>query len=128
MTAKTRATLKQQFATGDVPTGSDYVDLIDSFVNITDTTAQAIASEAVFTTVSGATGRFSSAVAIGTAAAAGAGLTVQSSDEASALKFDTPTTAIASGGGGGAVPTSAAGYLIVMVSGVSRRIPYFSHK
>jgi hypothetical protein len=128
MTAKSRATLKQQFATGDVPTGADYADLIDSFFNIIDTTAQSVVSEMVFTTVSGATGRFSSAVAIGTAAAAGAGLTVQSSDQASALKFDTPTTAIASGGGGGAVPTSAAGFLIAVVSGVASFIPYFRHK
>ena len=128
MTAKSRATLKQQFATGDVPTGSDYVDLIDSFLNLVDTTAQTVTSEQVIATVSGTTGRFSSAVAIGTAAAAGAGLTVQSSDQASALKFDTPTTAIASGGGGGAVPASAAGFLIVMVSGISRRIPYFHQK
>jgi len=128
MTAKSRATLKNQFATGDVPTGSDYVDLIDSFANLVDTTAQTVTSEFVFGTVSAATGRFTSAVAIGTAAAAGAGLTVQSSNQASALKFDTPTTAIASGGAGGAVPASAAGFLIAMVSGIAAFIPYFRHK
>lgn len=123
MTAKSRATLKAQFATGDVPAGSDYADLIDSCLNLVDTTAQTAAAQ-----ITGTTGAFATAVAIGTAAAAGSGLTVVATSETAALKFETPTTAIASGGAGGAVPTSAAGYLIVNVNGTQRRIPYFNVK
>ena len=128
MTAKSRTALKQQFATGDVPTGTDFVDLIDSFVSMVDTTAQAITSEVVLGAVSASTGKFVTAVAIGTAAAGGVGLTVQSTDEAAAIKLDTPTTAIASGGGGGATPVSAAGFLIVRINGVQRRIAFYNHK
>lgn len=58
MTTQTRATLKGNFEDGDVPSGSNYTDLIDSFVSLSDTTAQTIASDLVvngditFTTVS----------------------------------------------------------------------------
>lgn len=45
MTAKTRAVLKTAFETGDTPDGNDYGDMIDSFVNVTDSTAQAIQSD-----------------------------------------------------------------------------------
>ena len=44
MAAKSRANLRALFETGDVPDGDDFGDLIDSFVNITDTSAQAVAS------------------------------------------------------------------------------------
>lgn len=44
MTAQTRSTLKAVFEDGDVPQGSDYTDLIDSFLSLTNTTAQAITS------------------------------------------------------------------------------------
>lgn len=42
MAIKSRATLKQSFENGDVPTGSDYEDLIDSFLNLADTSAQTV--------------------------------------------------------------------------------------
>lgn len=45
MTAQTRAVLKGEFEDGDTPAGSNYEDLIDSFVSISDTTAQSIASD-----------------------------------------------------------------------------------
>jgi hypothetical protein len=45
MTAKNRTTLKTQFQTGDTPTGSDFDDLIDSTLNVADTTAQTINSD-----------------------------------------------------------------------------------
>ena len=44
MTAQTRAVNKSRFENGDKPQGSDFADLIDSFVAIADTTAQAIQS------------------------------------------------------------------------------------
>lgn len=44
MAAKSRANLRAAFETGDVPDGDDFGDLIDSFVNITDTSAQSVAS------------------------------------------------------------------------------------
>ncbi len=40
MTAQTRTTLKANFEDGDVPTGSNYADMIDSFVSLVDATAQ----------------------------------------------------------------------------------------
>lgn len=51
MTARTRAALKLLFETDDVPTAVQYGDLIDSCVNLVDTTAQSLASNV---TVSGA--------------------------------------------------------------------------
>ena len=44
MTAKSRVNLKAAFETGDVPDGDDFSDLIDSALNITDASAQALAS------------------------------------------------------------------------------------
>lgn len=48
MTAQNRTTLKAAFETGDVPTGSDYADLIDSSLNLVETSAQSIASPVTF--------------------------------------------------------------------------------
>lgn len=45
MTAQSRTVLVGRYENGDVPQGSDYVDLIDSFVSLTDTTAQSVASQ-----------------------------------------------------------------------------------
>lgn len=47
MTAKNRTTLKTQFQTGDTPTGADFDDLIDSTLNLVDTTAQDVNSDLV---------------------------------------------------------------------------------
>lgn len=44
MTAQTTTVNKAAFEQGDRPQGSNYADLIDSFINIVDTTAQSIAS------------------------------------------------------------------------------------
>ena len=49
MTQQTRATLKGVFEQGDVPQGSDYEDLIDSFVSLADTTAQTVTSDLTIT-------------------------------------------------------------------------------
>jgi len=45
MTAQTRAVLKALYEDGDKPTGSNYSDLMDSFVSIADTTVQTITSD-----------------------------------------------------------------------------------
>ncbi len=47
MTAQTKETLKTVFEQGDKPQGSDYVNLIDSSLNLADTTAQTITSNVV---------------------------------------------------------------------------------
>ena len=44
MTTFSRTSLKSFFETGDVPSGSDYANLIDSCLNLVDTSAQTIAS------------------------------------------------------------------------------------
>ena len=44
MTAQTTTVNKAAFEQGDRPQGSDYVNLIDSFINTVDTTAQSITS------------------------------------------------------------------------------------
>ena len=44
MSEQDRATLKQAFATGQSPTGSDFANLIDSFLNLAETSAQTVNS------------------------------------------------------------------------------------
>lgn len=44
MAEKSRANLKAAFETGDRPDGDDFADLIDSSVNVTNTSAQSLAS------------------------------------------------------------------------------------
>ena len=53
MTAQTRTINKSRFEQGDTPKGSDYVDLIDSYLSLADTTAQSLSSPL---TMSGALG------------------------------------------------------------------------
>lgn len=48
MTITSRVSLKNSFETGDKPNGSDYENWIDSFVHLTDTSAQSIASPVTF--------------------------------------------------------------------------------
>ena len=48
MAIKSRVTLRATFETGDKPGGSNYADWIDSFVHLTDTSAQAISSPVTF--------------------------------------------------------------------------------
>ena len=55
MTAKSRANLKAAFQSGDTPDGDDFADLIDSFANITDTTAQSIAGNLTVESLTGTT-------------------------------------------------------------------------
>lgn len=48
MTAQNRTTNKAKFENGDKPQGSDYVDLIDSFLSLADSSAQSVASHVTF--------------------------------------------------------------------------------
>lgn len=45
MTSQTRAVNQARFEEGDVPHGTDFADLIDSFVSLADTAAQTVASD-----------------------------------------------------------------------------------
>lgn len=63
MTTYNRATLKTFFETNDVPTGTDYANLIDSCLNIVETGVQSIAgpinpTEVIAPRVSAANGNF----------------------------------------------------------------------
>ncbi len=49
MTALSRASLKTFFENGDIPQGSDFANLIDSCMNVVDTSAQSLASPLVVT-------------------------------------------------------------------------------
>ena len=55
MTIQTRSTLKGVFETGDTPDGTNYADLIDSALNLADTTAQSVSSPVTITGALGAT-------------------------------------------------------------------------
>ena len=55
MSAKSRVNLKAAFQTGDTPDGDDFADLIDSFANVTDTTAQVIAGNLSVESLTGTT-------------------------------------------------------------------------
>lgn len=63
MASQTRTVNKGRFENGDQPQASDYIDLIDSFVSLSDTTSQTLNSNLVVpvlgaTTVTAATGIF----------------------------------------------------------------------
>jgi hypothetical protein len=61
MSQRDKATLKALFQTGDAPTGSDFEDLIDSSLNLAETSVQTVAGQidysggATFATISAAT-------------------------------------------------------------------------
>lgn len=63
MTAQDRATLKSEFETGDVPDGTDYGNLIDSFLSLVDTSAQTVASPVTFSGSAAFTGTVTAATA-----------------------------------------------------------------
>ncbi len=68
MTSLNRVDLKAKFESGDAPQGSDYADLIDSFVNLAETTAQTLQGNLAFSgglsaaSITGGTGSFSGTV------------------------------------------------------------------
>ena len=155
MTAQSRTNLKSRFENGDTPQGTDYTDLIDSFVSLVDTTAQTLSSNLIVptliatevsaqtlnienisvsavgatrvdaTVVSGAT--VNGATIQGTNIGATAG-SAANFYIVSSLTLSVATTVAASAGGGGAVPTSADGFLTVTIGSDIRYIPYFKVK
>lgn len=75
MTAQTKATLRLVFETGDVPDGSNYTDMIDSAVNLAESTVQTMSGPLVVTVlgaseVSASTGKFGTVAASGGLSAA----------------------------------------------------------
>lgn len=162
MTAQNRSVLKGVFETGDVPDGDNYADLIDSFISLSDSTAQAITSNitvpAVTITgivsandvnassasiisisvsslhvtgvVSAATGNFTAVSADNLSASAAALGTLDATTvSAATITFNTISSAMATvaatGGTVDVVPTTAAGYIHVQMSGRTVAIPYF---
>ncbi|RJO72866.1 MAG: hypothetical protein C4523_02525 [Myxococcales bacterium] len=114
MTAQTRAVNKAVFEQGDRPQGSNYVDLIDSFLSLQDTTAQTMNSDLTAQVI--------------TATEVSAGTVNAATVSVSALTVTVTTTVAASGGVGGAVPTSADGFFPITVGGNIRYVPFFKVK
>lgn len=55
MTARTKTSLKALFEDGDTTSGTTFADLIDSFLNLVDTSAQSVTSPVTFTTIGATT-------------------------------------------------------------------------
>jgi len=139
MASQTRTVNKGRFEDGDVPTGSDYVDLIDSYLSLADTGAQTVTS--LLTLSGGIATTTASAAAVvcdtvttsaqrvttlgqGTAApSSGFWMTATEGN----ARFDIATTTRASGGTGGAVPASAQAFGLVTINGVTYRIALFNN-
>ena len=107
MTAQTRTNLKQSFQQGDKPQESDYTDMIDSFVSLSDSADQTVTSKL---TISGgvATTTVSAATLYG-----------------DTVILNVTTTVAATVGSGGKVPASAATFFLVTVGGTIYRVPAF---
>jgi hypothetical protein len=91
MTARTRAALAALFETGDVPDGTDYSDIFDSFLSLSDTTAQSVTSDlslqdTTHTNVCAATGHVTGVLRLGGVPIA-AHTTISVSASASASMF-----------------------------------------
>lgn len=120
MTQRNKAALQALFQTNDVPTGTDFGDMIDSAVNAADTSAQTMA------------GNLTVPVLAATSASIASGLHVAGAVSAGSLSLlgaltavTAQTTASGSAGGAGAVPATVAKYLVVTVSGAKFSIPLF---
>lgn len=127
MTAQNRDTLKTKFEQGDTPQGTDYEDLIDSALNVADTSAQSVAS-AIFTPELQATHASAGSINVtGTVSANAASVagTVSANTVNVQILQLTDTTAAASAGGGIAVPASADSFAVVEIGGVSYAVPLF---
>lgn len=103
MTAQNRATLKALFEDGDIPTGSNYTDLIDSFVSIADTTAQTLSSKLTVET-----------------------LEVQDTVTAATVHIESSMVANVEATASVSAAASAARYILVTVSGVSYWLPLYA--
>lgn len=83
MTTYNKTTLKTFFQTGDTPTGTDYANFIDSYVNIVETAAQNMAGPLYTTELN--TARVSAAALNITGVASAAGLNVSGTVSANAI-------------------------------------------
>ena len=106
MTAKNRSDNKAAFENGDKPQGSDFSNLIDSYVSLADSTAQTMTSK-----LEGA--EFVGAVSAGNLSISGI------------ITITAGTTVAAVASGAVTLPASAAGYVTVQVSGRTAAIPFF---
>ena len=106
MVAKNRADNKALFENGDKPQGSDFSNLIDSYVSLADTTAQSVTSD------------FQAQKFIGPVSAGNVSIS-------GTITYTGNTTVAAIATGAVSIPASAQGYLLVTVSGVNVAIPYF---
>ena len=136
MTAKTRNNLKSEFETGDVPDGTDYSDLIDSFLSLSDTDAQTITSTVNLPTAN-ITTKMSAAAANVTGELSVSGATtldgpVQVAGSASfqnvalagtIVYAKVITAASVTGQSSAAAPNTYRKYLQIYVSGVEYAIP-----
>lgn len=107
MAAQDRATNKAAFENGDKPQGSDFSNLIDSFVSLSDSTAQSMTSKLEGTEF------------VGIASASDVSIS-------GTLTYTGVTTVAAVASGAVTVPSSALGYITVQVSGRTVAIPYFA--
>lgn len=107
MAAQDRSTNKAAFENGDKPQGSDFANLIDSFVSLSDSTAQTITSK-----LEGS--EFVGAVSAGNTSISGT------------LTYTGSTTVAAVASGAVTIPGSALGYIIASVSGRTVAIPYYA--
>lgn len=116
MTTYSQNTLKTFFQTGDVPTGSDYANLIDSCLNIVDTSAQSIAGPINPTELITARVSAGNIIATGTlSVTASAGLTLTNQGDGAAGQTGTLNTAPTAG--------DPAIWLPVNINGTIRFIP-----
>lgn len=106
MTAKNRSDLKALFENGDKPQGQDFADLADSFVSLSDSTAQTMTSK-----LEGP--EFVGVVSAGNTSISGT------------ITYTGETTVAATASGSVTVPASALGYITATVSGVTVAIPYY---
>lgn len=107
MAANDRPTNKAVFENGDKPQGSDFANLIDSYVSIADSTAQSMSSKLESPEFAAATVSAANASISGT------------------LTYTGTTTVAAIASGAVTLPASAMGYITAVVSGVTVAIPYF---
>ena len=164
MAIQSRVALKALFENGDTPEGDNYADWLDSFLHLTDTSAQTVASPMTFSntvkiaTVSADALVLSGAATLSTvistkmrtdtisvsaiasvatlfADTATATKLISTSAEASFLtasaltvhgiNFLVETTVAATAVGSAIVPSTAAGFFEVLVSGSTVLIPYY---
>ena len=123
MTARAKTTLAALFQTGDTPSGTDFSDFIDSYVNLVETTAQTVASKLTIsggtetTTVSANTATFTGTVSANTFNAVAlqtSTLRVNQTVSCSSVWVDGPAKILGAVGIGTAAPSEG---LHIQVSG-----------